>query len=90
MGKFRRTEITIETERLLIISRNTTVLDCWCEGCERKSRLLSVGQAARSVGLSLRELCRLVEACEIHFFETENGELFICFDSLTKHSSKDG
>jgi hypothetical protein len=83
VGKIRRTEITVETERLLVVSRRGGAFEGWCEGCGRATRLLTAEEAARAAGLSLRALCRLVEAGQLHFTETEGGSLFICPDSLT-------
>jgi len=80
--KTRKTEITFETERLLIFSRRPAAREDWCEGCGREALWLPAEEAARAAGVSLRELCRMVEARRLHFAETEGGALFICFDSL--------
>jgi hypothetical protein len=34
--------------------------------------------AAQSLGLTQREIFRRIEKGELHFFETERGEVFIC------------
>lgn len=86
MRKIRKTEITFETERLLIVSRRPAVCEDWCEGCGRKTLWLPAQEAARAAGVSLRALCRRVEARRLHFAETEGGALFICSDSLKGQS----
>lgn len=83
MRKIRRTEITFETERLLVFSRRRAAArEDWCEGCGRETLWLPAQEAARAAGVSLRELCRMVEAHRLHFAETEDGALFICSNSL--------
>jgi len=82
VGKIRRTVITVETERLLVISRNRGVSEGRCEDCGRATLWIPAPEAARAAGLSLRALCRLVEAHQLHFVETEGGALFVCSDSL--------
>lgn len=82
MRKLRKTEITFETERLLVFSRRPAAREDWCAGCGRETLWLPAEEAAGAAGVSLRELCRMVEARRLHFAETEGGALFICFDSL--------
>jgi hypothetical protein len=43
--------------------------------------------AAAIVGLSVRETCRMVEADKLLFFETPEGLLFICLDSLVQQKT---
>ena len=81
MGKIKRTEITFETERL-VISRRRAPRAGWCEACGREVVWLPAQDAAEGAGLSLRALCRLVEARLLHFAETDGGALLICSDSL--------
>ena len=86
MRKIRKTEITFETERLLVVSRRAASCEDWCEDCGRETLWLPAQEAARAAGVSLRALCRLVEARRLHYAETEGGALFICSDSLKGHS----
>jgi hypothetical protein len=86
VGKIRRTEITLETERLLVISRRPAAFEGPCEGCGRGTLWIPAQEAASAAGLSLRALCRMVEARRLHFAETEGGALLICSDSLKGHT----
>lgn len=86
MRKIRRTEITFEAERLLVVSRRAAGREGWCEGCGRGTLWVPAAEAARGAGVSLRALCRMVEARRLHFAETEGGALFICSESLNGRS----
>ncbi len=76
----KRTEITIETERLVIVSRrrDTTVL--WCEACAGEVPMMTVAQAAGSFPFA--------EAASLHFARTPDGQLLICSNSLTSHGAR--
>ena len=39
---WKRTEITIETETLVVFHRGAEVIRAWCEGCEAESLMLMV------------------------------------------------
>lgn len=85
MRKIRRTEITVETERVLIISWSRRVFDSWCERCGRETHKVTAEDAARATRVGLRALCSLVEAHHVHFVETD-GALYICADSLMNYA----
>ena len=71
----KRTEITIETERVLVVSQRSsesTVL--WCGQCGQMVTMLTIYQAVRMLGLATSGL--------LHFAITPEGRLFICSDSL--------
>lgn len=80
MKKTRR-KITIETERLLVISRKKGA-EAWCEGCKAQRKMVEPRDAAAISGLSARAIFRRVEADQLHFTETPDGALLICLDSL--------
>lgn len=44
---------------------------------------------AAVVGISLRDICRQIEAGRLHYTETGNGSLLICLDSLIEHVRKE-
>lgn len=54
----------------------------WCTVCERRVRMLRPEAAARTIGITARELYRLIEADQVHFTETDGGQLRVCLDSL--------
>ncbi len=83
MGKKRRTEITIETDEVVLMRRRRGSLPAWCEGCGKQVNLLTPDGAAEAAGVTSRTIYRWVEADKVHFAETAEGLLLICLDSLT-------
>jgi len=78
----RRTEVTIETQRRLIIRAGRKKLTRgWCAGCGRNARMVTVEEAALLSGFTMRQIFRQVEEDRIHFVEAPYGFL-ICLDSL--------
>jgi len=78
----RRTEITIETERFLVIRRRRINEVPFCSLCGGRAPMLSVEEAARCEGLSQLEVFRLVDSGRVHFVVTTEGRLFVCRESL--------
>ena len=83
-SEMKRTIITVETERLFVISRRRRALEGWCERCGRAVKLIRAEEAAALSGVGLREICRQVESDKLHYMETVDRVLLICFDSLLK------
>lgn len=82
-----RTRITVETERLLIISRHEGAM-VWCAACNRRVRMISVDEATTLTRLSSRTIYRWVETEKLHFTETADGLLRICATSLNRLNLK--
>lgn len=82
--KKRKTEITVETERLLLIRRRRPWVRAWCDGCAKHANMITAAEAAAAARVSSRTVYRWVEAEKVHFTETLEGLLLICFNSLTK------
>ena len=78
----RRTEITIESERLLIIRSRQTSARGWCPSCDKQVKMITTDEAAQLSHISARLIYRLVEADELHFIETTDKRLLICVNSL--------
>jgi hypothetical protein len=76
-----RTEITIETERL-VVTRRSRRLRVWCRLCARQTIWVTVDEAAIIAHASSRTVYRWVEDEKIHFNETSELGLLICFDSI--------
>ena len=89
MKKTRRTKITVETERLLVISRRRGQADEWCEACHAEVKVVGVEDAALVAGLGQRTIFSLIESGRLHFTETPRGALLICLESLLKQT-RDG
>jgi hypothetical protein len=73
----KRTKLTIETERVLVIRRGRAGREAVCEACQEVVQLLSVDEAATLSRVGARTIYRMVEAGKIHFTQTK-----ICFNSL--------
>ncbi|HEY0006107.1 MAG TPA: hypothetical protein VGB17_15110 [Pyrinomonadaceae bacterium] len=86
MKKTRRTKITVETERLLVVSRGRGQVDGWCEICRAEVRLVGVEEAALVAGLGQRAIFRRIESGRLHFTETSRGALLICLESLLQQT----
>ena len=73
--------ITIQTERLLVMSHSRSLYGL-CAGCGDEVRMVTIDQAATLARLSSREIYREVEAGMLHFIETTEGSVLVCFNSL--------
>jgi hypothetical protein len=87
----RRTEITIETERLLVLSRHGESFGSkggenrpwvWCFSCAGPVRGMTTDEAALQAHVTSRNIFHQVESGLIHFIETSEGLLLICPNSL--------
>lgn len=79
----RTRTITVETwQRIVIrqIPRQTPKI--WCEFCLADVEVTPPNQAASVLGITQREIFRRLEQGNLHFFETETGEVFICANPL--------
>lgn len=78
----KRTEITIETERLLVINQRHERVGLWCSRCASILPMLPVCVASRIVRVTPLEIFRLFESGRIHFGLSQEGRLFVCPNSL--------
>lgn len=78
----RRVEITIQTDRLLIVRRSGSNTPAWCEACAGLTRMLTVDEAATVARSTSRAIYQRVEAAQLHFTESPAGSLLICLNSL--------
>ena len=85
----RRTEITIETDRVWILRpgrRPGQEAGIACPACGPRVRMITAEQAATLRGLSRRALYRLIEEGRFHFTETDDGDCW----SVPLHWSSSG
>jgi hypothetical protein len=78
----RRTEITVETERLLVLSAARSAPAARCGVCGAGVEMIGACEAAALAGVSERTVHRLVDAGLLHFAETRSGRLLVCPRSL--------
>jgi len=76
--------VTIETERLLVISRAAQSIEAWCEICEVDARFVPVDTAAAVAAVSQLTIFRWAEADEIHLIETADGKAMFCLNSIVR------
>jgi hypothetical protein len=81
-------EITVETERLLIIRRRYQAVEQWCAGCSQLALMIRPDQAAAVTGRTLRTIFLEIEAEQLHFIERSDGMVLICLNSLMAISSR--
>ncbi|HEY0349239.1 MAG TPA: hypothetical protein VGC60_13900 [Pyrinomonadaceae bacterium] len=79
--KRRRTEITIETDRMFYIS-SPRMVRSWCAACDAQVEMVPVDEAAILRHVNSRTVFRWVEDRQVHSSETANGLLLICLNSL--------
>jgi hypothetical protein len=78
-----RTEITVETDRVLIIRRSVRA---WCRQCGREVEMLSLAEAEALTAASEEELCASAQALRWHLSENQQGTCLVCLESLRKQS----
>jgi hypothetical protein len=78
MAAHKRTEITIETERVVIIKRQQSTR-AWCQqcGCE-----VYVVEAEMLTGMAQPSLTAGAPATKWHCFEGPDGTPLVCLESL--------
>ena len=79
----RRTEITIEIDRVMIISRQSTQL-YRCEACHAEVEMMLAEEAAIFAGATTQAIYRLAQTGVIHSRLMTDGTLLICRASLLR------
>ena len=79
-------EITVETERLLIIRRRYQAVEEWCDGCGELALMIRPDQAAAVTGRTLRTIFTDIETGRLHFRESADGMVLICLNALLARS----
>ena len=77
-------EITVETERLLVIRRRYQAVEDWCDECGALVLMIRPDQAAAVSGRTLRAIFSEIEAGSLHYRELPDGLLLICLNTLLK------
>ena len=86
MRSTRRMKITVERERLLVVSRQKRS-ESWCAECSATVTMLGPVEAAAVAAVSDRTIFRQIESHRLHFTETSHGAVLICLNSLLKPES---
>lgn len=88
MKRILRREIFIETEQLAFVKIKSKEIYPHCEICEDKSSMFPPALIAEILRISSRKIYRRIEAKEVHIFEDESFQLFVCSASLAKALKK--
>jgi hypothetical protein len=93
MTPFKRTEITIETDHILVIRRYRSTR-AWCPGCACEVDMVDpeaaeVFTAASRQAFSRRSLQDSAWARQWHTAEGPEGSVLICLESLLKHEQNE-
>jgi hypothetical protein len=83
----RRTEITVETHRIMVIRAPHRLDEGWCERCGKQAARISL-QAATQVGISAEAISRHVDEGRLHFTNSNDGLSFICLAASTTQERK--
>lgn len=78
----RKIQVTVESSQTVVLRSGPNGATMWCDECRILARFVPAERAALLASLSLREICRRVDASLLHFTETSEGRLFICLHSL--------
>lgn len=77
----KRTAITFERERLVVVRRHANALQ-WCGSCGRWTVPMTLDEVALLCGVTSRAVFQWVEAGVVHSDETASGLLRICSDLI--------
>ncbi|HEY3025953.1 MAG TPA: hypothetical protein VGJ55_07380 [Pyrinomonadaceae bacterium] len=86
----KRTEITIETDRTLVITGRGRGLSDWCPACAAGVRMLTVDEAAALAGVSPLTMFRMIEVQQLHCVGIPGGPVLVCFNSLFCKGNMEG
>lgn len=84
MKRTSKTEILVETNRILTIRRDGGLRLSWCKECGTRTRMLTADVAAIVYRVSPRAIYSWVESGQVHYTESAGGLLFVCPDSISK------
>lgn len=78
-----RTEITVERDRWIVVSRRRRT--AWCPACSRQVEMLNIDDAAIFAHVNSRTIFQWAESGVVHSSETPEGLLLICPHSPNLH-----
>ena len=79
--KIIRTEIAVETARVIVIRAPGRAF-ARCGVCGVEAQWVTLDEAARLAGLGSRKIFRMIEGDVLHSTETEDRILLVCLNSL--------
>jgi hypothetical protein len=88
MKRILRREIFIETEQLAYVRVEAKEKYPICKICDEEPNMFPPAMIAEILRISSRKIYRRIEAKEVHIFEDESYQLFVCSVSLAKALKK--
>jgi hypothetical protein len=79
----KRTQITVETDRVLIVRRRKTTR-AWCRNCGSVVDFVPVEQAGRLPGNDPKTLDLGPDAEKLHLKKAADGSLLVCLKGLLR------
>ena len=87
MATRKRIEITIETDRVVIIRRNRPTR-AQCRECGSEADMLDMTTAAEFIGMTDGMLRDLMNTQEFQVGQSPDGSLRVCLESLRKSKGR--
>lgn len=81
--------VSLERHEIKFLSRPRIAGKAFCAECQKEVRWLVPEEAMVLAEISLRNVFRLIENGNFHFFENAEGFLLVCAESLAKKTGKD-
>ena len=82
---WKRTEVTIESETLIVLRRGAGALRAWCDGCGAESLMITPSVAANLAGVTIDVISARVQAGSVHFIELPGSVLLVCGFSVQRN-----
>jgi hypothetical protein len=82
MRRSRKTEITVETDRLVVVEILRRPASPSCPLRAGQAEMVTVDDAAAIARVNSRTVFRWVQEGHVHFIETTQGLLLVCLKSL--------
>jgi hypothetical protein len=80
----RKTTIITETDRLLILNKESGAVEGWCDNCDELVGMVRPEEAVALAAFRLRAADRALDPEKLHLIESGDGGLHVCLNSLLK------
>jgi hypothetical protein len=78
----KNTAIVIEINERIVVKNAEQQFEAYCPECKKITEMATLKTAGALIGISEREVFRLIEGKQIHFLE--NAMVLVCVDSVRK------
>jgi len=82
MRKIHYTELAIEVDQVITVTRCPPAISDWCQECKSHVVMITLEEATSVISIRTLALVRMVEARQVHFAESETGLIRLCLPSL--------